>query len=324
MSLWRMIAVAVLDVSLLLGVASGSFALDFPNRTVRIVVPYPPGGSADTQARILADALQKQWGRPVIIENKPGAGTTIGAAYAAAANPDGYTLYMAPGSFTITPHLHKSLSYDPVTSFAPVSLVSTSFFLMLVAHQSGINSVLELIALAKSKPGRLTFASQGIGGGPHLSGELFKSNAGIAVVHVPFTGAPASFNAVIGGHVDYVIGDVTAVPLVKGGQLRALAVTSPQRSPFLPEVPTFGEAGVNGVEITNWGAIVAPAGTPPDVLEFLNISVVQALDKPEVKQGFERMGFTAVSSTREELATRIASEFEKFGEIIRKAGVKPE
>ncbi|MGD0026579.1 MAG: tripartite tricarboxylate transporter substrate binding protein [Xanthobacteraceae bacterium] len=323
MPLWRIIATIASALSLMCAATAGSFAADFPNRTVRIIVPYPPGGSADTQARILADALRQQWGQPVIIENKPGAGTMIGAVDAASAKPDGYTLYMAPGAFTIVPHLHKSPPYDPAKSFDPVSLVSTSFFLLLVSPKSGINSLGQLVALAKSKPGKVTFASQGIGGTPHLLGELFKARAGIDVIHVPFTGAPASFNAVVSGNVDYVIGDVTAVPLVKGGLLKALAVTSPERSAILPDVPTFAEGGVNGVENTNWGAIVAPAGTPPDILDFLNRSIVQALGNAEVKQRFERLGFAAASSSRAQLATRIKSDFEKFGEIIRKAGIQP-
>jgi tripartite-type tricarboxylate transporter receptor subunit TctC len=322
MSMWRIIATIASEVSLMCAAITGAPATDFPNRTVRIIVPYPPGGSADTQARILADALRQQWGQPVIIENKPGAGTVIGAVYAASAKPDGYTLYMAPGAFTIVPHLHKVPPYDPTKSFEPVSRVSTSFFLLLVAPKSNINSLGQLVALAKSKPGKVTFASQGIGGTPDLLGELFKAKAGIDVIHVPFTGAPASFNAVVSGNVDYVIGDVTAIPLVKGGLLKALAVTSSERSSIVPDVPTFAEAGVNGVENTNWGAIVAPAMTPLDILEFLNHSIVQALGNAEVKQRFERLGFSAASSSRAQLTTRIKSDFEKFGEIIRKAGIQ--
>ncbi len=301
-----------------------AMAADFPNGTVRIVVPYTPGGSADTQARIIAEALQQSWGHPVIIDNRPGAGTLIGAQFAANADPDGYTLYMAPGAFTIVPHLRTAATYDPTKNFEPVSLVSTSFFLLLVSPKSAINTLAQLIAAAKAKPGQLTFASQGVGGSPHLLGEMFRHRAGIDVIHVPFSGAPPSFNAVVGGTVNYVIGDVTAVSLVKGGVLKALAVTTPKRQAVLPDVPTFGEAGVPGVENENWGAIVAPAGTPADILEFINRSIVTSLNKPDIKQRFANLGFAAQSSTREELRARIAADFTKFGDIINSAGIKAE
>jgi tripartite-type tricarboxylate transporter receptor subunit TctC len=299
-------------------------AADFPSGTVRIVVPYTPGGSADTQARIIAEALQQSWGQPVIVENKPGAGTLIGATYAANSRPDGYTLYMAPGAFTIVPHLHKSATYDPTKNFEPVSLVSTSFFLLLVSPKSGIGSLGQLVAAAKAKPGQMTFASQGVGGSPHLLGELFRERAGIDVIHVPFSGAPPSFNAAVARTVDYVIGDVTAVPLVKSGVLKALAVTTSKRMAVLPDVPTFAEAGISGIENENWGAIVAPAGTPTDILDFINHSIVLALNNPDVKLKVERLGFSAASSSRQELKARIATDFAKFGEIIRNAGIKVE
>ena len=301
-----------------------AIAADFPNTTVRIVVPYTPGGSADTQARIIAEALQQSWGHPVIIDNRPGAGTLIGAQYAANAKPDGYTLYMAPGAFTIVPHLRTAKTYDPTKNFEPVSLVSTSFFLLLVSPTSGIDTLAQLVAAAKAKPGQMTFASQGVGGSPHLLGELFRQKAGIDVIHVPFSGAPPSFNAVASGNVNYVIGDVTAVPLVKGGVLKALAVTAPKRQAVLPDIPTFAEAGVPGVENENWGAIVAPAGTPADILDVINRSIVTALNNPDVKQKFANLGFAAQSSTREELKARIATDFAKFGEIIKTAGIKAE
>jgi tripartite-type tricarboxylate transporter receptor subunit TctC len=195
--------------------------------------------------------------------------------------------------------------------------------LLLVSPKSSINSLGQLVAMAKSKPGQMTFASQGVGGTPHLLGELFSAKAGIDVIHVPFTGAAPSFNAVAGGSVDYVIGDVTAVPSVKSGVLNALAVTTPERTAILPDVPTFAEAGVTGVENENWGAIVAPAGTPPDILDFINRSIVHALDEPEIKLRFERLGFVAKSSSRAELETRIKTDFAKFGEIIRNTGIQP-
>ncbi len=314
---------AAIAASLLFAGAAPSRALDFPTGVVRIVVPYLPGGSAEAQARFLSAELQKQWGKPVIIENKPGAGTTVGAAYAATQKPDGLTLYLASTSHTVTPSLYKSLPYDPIKSFEPISLISSSPFLALVKGDSPVNSLADLAALAKSKPGTLSWASSGIGAGPHLSGELFKTKAGIDVVHVPFTGTPPSFNAVLGGHVDYVFGDITSLPLVRSGQLKPLAVTTPKRSPLLPEVPTFAEVGVPGVEVSNWSSIIVPAGTPDDVAAFLNKSIVKALEEPDVKASYEKLGFVPQPSTREELAAFLRSEMQKYAEVIRNAGIKP-
>src|SRR4051812_29446707 len=300
-----------------------SRALDFPAGVVRIVVPYLPGGSAEAQARFLAAELQKQWGKPVIIENKPGAGTTIGAAFVATQKPDGHTLYLASTSHTVTPSLYKSLPYDPIKSFEPISLISSSPFLALVKGDSPVNSLADLAALAKSKPGTLSWASSGIGAGPHLSGELFKTKAAIDVVHVPFTGTPPSFNAVLGGHVNYVFGDITSLPLIRSGQLKAFAVTTPKRSPLLPEVPIFAEAGVPGVEVSNWSSIIVPAGTPDDVAAFLNKAIVKALEEPDVKASYEKLGFVPQPSTREELAAFLRSEMQKYAEVIQNAGIKP-
>jgi tripartite-type tricarboxylate transporter receptor subunit TctC len=317
-----LLAVALL-ASLLCVAAAPSRALDFPSGVVRIVVPYLPGGSAEAQARFLAAELQKQWGKPVIIENKPGAGTTVGAAYAATQKPDGLTLYLASTSHTVTPSLYKSLPYDPIKSFEPISLISSSPFLVLVKGDSALNSLADLAALAKSKPGILSWASSGIGAGPHLSGELFKTKAGIDVVHVPFTGTPPSFNAVLGGHVEYVFGDITALPLIRSGQLKPLAVTTPKRSPLLPDVPTFAEAGVSGVEVSNWSSIIVPAGTPDGVAAFLNTSIVKAVSEPEVRASYEKLGFVPQPSTREELAAFLRAEMQKYAEVIRNAGIKP-
>jgi tripartite-type tricarboxylate transporter receptor subunit TctC len=298
-------------------------AQTFPAHTVRIVVPYLPGGSADAQVRTLAEELQKKWGKPVVLENKPGAGTTIGAAYVANSAPDGYTLYIASTSHTIVPSLYRSLPYDPLKSFEPVSLLATSPFLLMVAASSPIKTVADLVDLAKSKPGILTFATSGNGGTTHLAAELFKSRAMIDTIHVPFNGAPPSFTAVLGGHVDYVLGDITALPLAKEGQMRVLAVTSAERSPLLPEVPTFKEAGFDGVVVTNWSAIVVAANTPKDIVEFLNRSIVEALATPEVQDAYKKLGFVATPSTPEQLAAQLQSEVAKYAAVTKTAGLKP-
>ena len=321
MSLRRFMA--ALAAAFILAASGAAHALDFPTGVVRIVVPYLPGGSAEAQARFLATELQKQWGKPVIIENKPGAGTTIGAAFVATAKPDGHTLYLASTSHTVTPSLYKSLPYDPIKSFEPISMISSSPFFILVKGDSAINSLADLAQLAKSKPGTMSWASSGIGAGPHLSGELFKTKSGLDVVHVPFTGTPPSFNAVIGGHVNYVFGDVTSLPLVRGGQLKPLAVTTPKRTPLLPEVRTFAEEGIPGVEVSNWSSIIVPAGTPSDITAFLNKSIVQALEQPDVKASYEKLGFLPQSSSREELAAFFRSEMHKYAQVIKSAGLQP-
>jgi tripartite-type tricarboxylate transporter receptor subunit TctC len=301
---------------------TSAHAQNFPDHTVRIVVPYLAGGSADAQVRTVAEELQKKWGKPVILENKPGAATTIGAAFVANAAPDGYTLYIASTSHTITPSLYKSLPYDAIKSFEPVSLLATSPFLLMVAANSPIKTVDELVKAAKAKPGTLTFATSGNGGSTHLAAELFKSRAGIDTIHIPFNGAPPSFTAVLGGHVDYVVGDITALPLAKEGQMRVLAVTSAERSALLPDAPTFKEAGYEGVVVTNWSAIIAPANTPKAIVEFINKSLGEALAMPSVQANYNRLGFVATPSTPQELAAHMQSEVGKYGEVVRTAGLK--
>jgi tripartite-type tricarboxylate transporter receptor subunit TctC len=300
-----------------------SRALDYPTGVVRIIVPYLSGGSAEAQARFLAAELQKQWGKPVIIENKPGAGTTIAAAFVATQKPDGYTLYLASTSHTVTPSLYKSLPYDPIKSFEQISMISSSPFVALVKGDSGINSLADLVKLVRSKPGTMSWASSGVGAGPYLSGQLFKTKSGLDVVHVPFTGAPPSLNAVIGGHVDYVFADITSLPLIRSGQLKALAVTIPKRSPLLPNVPTFAEQGIPGVEVSNWSSIIVPAGTPKDITAFINASIVRALEQPDVRASYEKVGFVPQASTREELTSFMRSEMQKYADVIQKAGLKP-
>jgi tripartite-type tricarboxylate transporter receptor subunit TctC len=314
---------AALSAICFLAAPVSSHALDYPTTVVKIVIPYLPGGSAEAQTRVLAADLQKQWGKPVIIENKPGAGTTIGAAFVATQKPDGYTLYLASTSHTVTPSLYKSLPYDPIKSFEQISMVSSSPFLIMVKGDSEVNSVADLVRAAKSKPGTMSWASSGVGAGPYLSGELFKTKSGLDVVHVPFTGSPPSFNAVLGGHVNYVLGDITSLPLIRSGQLKPLAVTTPKRSPLVPEVPTFAEAGVTGIEVSNWSSIIAPAGTPAQITDFINAAIVRALQQPEVRANYERLGFVPQASTRAELTAFMRSEMQKYAEVIRNAGLKP-
>jgi len=315
---------AMLLAVMMLGSASASHALDYPKSYVRIIVPYPTGGSAESQARTLAEQLSKIWKQQVIVENKPGAGTTIGAAFVASAAPDGYTLYLAGTSHTVSPSLHSNLKYDPVGSFAPVSRVATSPFILLVNPKLGVNSVAELIELARSTPGKLNYGTSGIGAGPHLAAEMFQAAAKINVTHVPFKGSAPAMTALLGNFIDFAFGDVSALPSVKAGSLKALAVTSLDRFPGLPDVPTFNEAVSKGFEVTNWSCILAPGNTPPEIVAFINRSISEALATPELKRQLAIQGFEPTASTPEALHDLLASEVKKYAEVLRKAGVEPE
>jgi tripartite-type tricarboxylate transporter receptor subunit TctC len=303
--------------------ASVAQALDFPKSYVRIIVPYAAGGSAESQARTLAEQLGRIWKQQVIIENKPGAGTTIGAAFVAGAEPDGYTLYLAGTSHTVSPSLYSNLKYDPVKSFAPVSRLATSPFILLVNPKLGVNSVAELIELARSKPGKLNYGTSGIGAGPHLSAEMFKAAAKIDVTHVPFKGSAPAMTALLGNFIDFAFGDVSSLSTVKAGSLKALAVTSLNRFAELPDVPTFNETVSKGFEVTNWSCILAPDNTPPELVAFLNQSISEALATPEVKRQFALQGFEPSASTPQALRDLLTSEVSKYADVLKNAGVEP-
>jgi tripartite-type tricarboxylate transporter receptor subunit TctC len=315
---------ALLLAGMMLCVASVAHALDYPKSYVRIIVPYPTGGSAESQARTLAEQLGRMWKQQVIVENKPGAGTTIGAAFVAGSAPDGYTLYLAGTSHTVSPSLYSNLKYDPVKSFAPVSRLATSPFILLVNPKLGVNSVAELIELAQAKPGKLNYGTSGIGAGPHLSAEMFQAAAKINVTHVPFKGSAPAMAALLGNFIDFAFGDVSAVPSVKAGTLKALAVTSLDRFADLPDVPTFSETVSRGFEVTNWSCILAPANTPPEIVAFLNQSISEALATPEVKRQLAIQGFEPTPSTPQALRDLMVSEVKKYADVLKNAGVEPE
>jgi tripartite-type tricarboxylate transporter receptor subunit TctC len=303
---------------------SNARAQDFPSKIVRIVVPYAPGGSAGAQARTLAEELSRIWKQQVIVEDKPGAGTTIGAAYVAGSAPDGYTLYLAGTSHTISPSLYPNIKYDAVKSFSPISRLATSPFIWLVNPSLGINSLADFIKLAKSKPGQLNYATSGVGAGPHLAAEMMKAAAGIDIKHVPFRGSAPAMTALLGNFVEASMGDVSSLPTVKAGTLKALAVTTARRSPELPDVPTLDETVQKGFDVTNWSAILAPAGTPPQIVKFINESINRALQSPEVKKLYQAQGFQPSPSTPEELRAFMAAEVKKYRQTIEAAGIKSE
>jgi tripartite-type tricarboxylate transporter receptor subunit TctC len=303
--------------------ASVAHALDYPKSFVRIIVPYAAGGSAESQARTLAEQLSKIWKQQVIIENKPGAGTTIGAAFVAGSEPDGYTLYLAGTSHTVSPSLYSNLKYDPVKSFTPISRLATSPFILLVNPKLGVNSIAELVELARSKPGKLNYGTSGIGAGPHLSAEMFLAAAKINVTHVPFKGSAPAMTALLGNFIDFAFGDVSSLSSVKAGSLKALAVTSLGRFAELPDVPTFNETVSKGFEVTNWSCILAPDNTPPEIVAFLNQSISEALATPEVKRQFAIQGFEPTASTPQALRDLLTSEVSKYSGVLKNAGVEP-
>jgi len=312
-------------VSMLLVAALGTgaaMAEEFPTKLVRIVIPYPPGGSAEQQARILAQVLSETWKQPVIVENKPGAGTTIGAAYVAKEAADGYTVYFASTSHAISASLYRNLTYDAVKSFAPISLVAVSPLILSVHPSVKANTMQELIALAKANPGKLNYGSSGSGASPHLAAELFRSRAHIQAVHVPFKGTSPALTALLGDQIDYLFADVAAIPLYKANKLKALAVSTAKRSSLLPDVPTVAEQGIPGYEVANWSSLLAPAGTPPEVVERFNTAVVAALKRPDVRERYRAQGYETIGSTPEELGKYLASEVKKYGEIVAEAKIR--
>ncbi|HVZ50361.1 MAG TPA: tripartite tricarboxylate transporter substrate binding protein [Pseudolabrys sp.] len=321
MSLSRRDALALLGGLPAITLTTPGWALDYPTRFVRIVIPYLPGGSAEAVARMIGQQLHAQWDQPVIVETKPGAGTTIGAAYIAHSAPDGYTLYIASTSHTISQSLYKTLNYDTIKSFAPVSLLARSPFLIVVNGKSDMKSLADLVALAKSKPGALNFGTSGTGGSTHLAAELFMMRAGISAVHIPFNGAPPSLSAVMGDQVQFTFADISSIGLVKSGALRCLGVTTLKRSSKLPDVPTFDEQGFKGYEVTNWSSVIAPAGTPPEIVSFINASMKKALETKPVQEIFDKQGFDVAYSTPDELKAFMVSEVAKYEEILKHIGL---
>lgn len=304
-------------------ISQAAYSQDYPNQVVRLVIPFAPGGSSDATARVVAHHLSRLWKQQVIIENKPGAGTTVGAAYVASSDPDGYTIYLNSVSHTIVPSMYSNLRYDPIKSFEPISRVAQSPILLLVHPSLGINTVEELLELARSRPGQLNYGSPGVGASPHLAAEMMIAATKIKVQHVPFNGAGPLANAMLGKVVDFAFSDISALPLVKEGTLKALAITSLERFPDLPDVPTLNEKVQKGFEAINWNSILAPAGTPPAIVDFLNRSIVTVLGLPEVKRSFALQGFQVVPSTPAELRDLIASDIKKYQTVVEQAGIKP-
>ena len=296
-------------------------------KAIRIVVPFPPGGVTDRLARMVAQKMQEGWGQSVVVENRPGASGMIAAEAVAKSAPDGYTLMMGHiGTHAINVSLFSKLPYDPVKDFAPVSLLVSVPNVLLVHPSVPANSVQELVALAKARPGTLNFASPGSGTSGHMSAELFKSLAGIDIVHVPYKGPGPALQDLVAGQVNMLFDTVaSSMPQVRGGKLKGLAVTTRERSAIAPDVPTMAEAGVAGYEIAPWFAAYAPAGTPPAVVDKLQAEMARILSLPEVRTAFvDQQGMTLIASSPAELGAHTQREIAKWAQVVKATGAKAE
>ena len=309
-------------LALLLACAAAANAQDWPSRPVHMIVPFPAGSSPDLIARILAEKLAPALGQPVVVENRPGAGGNLGTALVARAAPDGYTLgFSIPGPLAVNTVLYRKMEYDPFKDLAPVCLVAASPNLLVVDPRLGVNSVRELVSLAKAQPGKLNYGSVGNGSASHLTMELFKEAAGIDLVHVPYPGSPQVNTAILSGQVaaGFVV-PATAMPLVESGRLKALAVTTSVRSVVLPEYPTLAEAGYPQVVSTAWQGVVAPAKTPKPIVERLGRELVAIVRSDEVRDRMSRLYFQPIGSSGSGLASLMRQEVARWGKVIRKTG----
>jgi tripartite-type tricarboxylate transporter receptor subunit TctC len=323
--LQRGIAVLALTLAPLAAVV-GAQAQDYPSKPVRFVVPYAAGGSGDLLARLLGEKLSKIWGQQVVVDNKPGAGGLIGTEFAARSDPDGYTIYLATdGPVTVAPTLHKKqLPYDWKRDFAPVSMMAVGYQILLSSPKLPAASLKEFIALAQKDPGKYNFASIGIGSAPHLSAEYFLSLAGLKLTHVPYRGSSAqAITALISGDVAmFVVGTSTAVPFVRAGTVRGLAVTAPKRLDSLPDTPTFAELGMPSVDYSIWFAVLVPSGTPPAIIKKLNADIAKVVADPDYRKTLHARGFEPVSDSPEQLAAFLDKDYLKFKVLIEKLGLK--
>ena len=322
MRLMKIFGAAFLGVPVLL--LPAAMAQSFPDKPLRMVAPYPPGGTSDIIARILGQKLFDAWGQQIVIDNRAGANGSIGCELAAKSPADGYTLLI--GNMTpiaANPSLYKKLGYDSVRDFSGVSLVAAGPNVLVVNPALPVKSVQELIAYAKANPGKLNFGSGGAGSPAHLGGEMFKTLTGVVITHVPYKGTVLAVNDLIAGQVQLVFSDAPpAMPHVKSGKLRALAVTGAKRTPLLPELPTVSEAGVPGFELDNWWGILVPAKTPKHIINRINAQIVRIMQTADVKERFANFGVEAIRSTPAEFDAYIKSEYAKLARIIQASGAR--
>jgi tripartite-type tricarboxylate transporter receptor subunit TctC len=297
----------------------------YPDRPVRIIVPFAPGGPTDVMARLIAQKLSEDLGKQFYIENQAGAGGNLGMGNAARATPDGYTILFVSSSYVVNPSLYAKIPYDPYKDFAPVTVAGDAPNVLVVHPSVPARTVKDLIEVIKENPGKYNFASAGTGTTPHLSGELFKLSLGLDLVHVPFGGAGPAIQSAVAGHTPIAFTALPpAAPLVKDGKLRALAVTSAKRSPALPNVPTMEEAGLKGQEADTLQGVLVPAGTPKEIIDLLYREIVKIVQEPDVKEKFATLGFEAVANTPDQFAAQIKAEIAKWGKVIKDANIKAE
>src|SRR5262245_30750862 len=323
---FRLVAVAFLALGAAPGTALAQGAATvYPERTVRIIVPFPAGGATDIVARALAERLSAAWKQPVVIENVAGATGAIGSAQAARAPRDGYTLIAGVGTTTaILKTLKPNLAFDPINDFAPISLITVFPNILVVRPDFPATNVKELIDVAKANPGKFTYASSGYGGSPHLAAELFKLTTGADIVHVPFTGSAPAITALLGGHVDLIFDTIPSIwPSIQSGKLRALAVASIKRAPSAPDIPAIAET-LPGFDVTSWEGILAPRGTPEPVVAKIAEDIRRATAEPAFVESLIRLHAGATSNTPDEFARFIADEYAKWQRVVREAGIKVE
>jgi tripartite-type tricarboxylate transporter receptor subunit TctC len=316
---WKMVAGGVLAAMSITAAAQG-----YPNKPVRIVVPFPPGGGVDIIARLVGPILAREYGQQVIVENRAGAAGIIGTEFVARAAPDGYTWAIATlGNLAVNKHLYSTMTVDPLRDLAPVTHVVDVHFVM-VAHPSlPAKSVSQMITLAKSRPGEITFSSSGAGGAPHLGGELFNRLAGVKITHVPYKGSGPSFADLLGGHVSLTYDSMLqSLPYIRAGKLNALGVLGAKRAAQLPGVPTIAEQGVTGYELTNWFGLVVPAATPKDVVKRIHDDFTRALQNKETREKIAAMGADVVANQPDEFGRFWRAESDKWARVIREANIK--
>lgn len=313
----------VVGVVALLAVGPLDAATDYPKKPITIVVPFPPGGTSDIVARLLANGLREKLGQPVLIDNRGGAGTQIGTSLVAKSAPDGYTLLWMATPFAINVSLYKRLPYDTLKDFAPVIDAVSGPLVMIVHPSSPAKTLADLIQMAKKAPDKLTYGSSGNGGSPHLATEMFRSMAGITLTHVPYKGSAPAVTDLIGGQTDLVIDTLfLTTPHVQAGRARALAQTGKVRSKVLPDVPTMSEAGLTGYEATSWMSLAAPAGTPLDVIGRVNTAANAVLQSPEVRDSLAKQGLQTLGGTPQDSLAHLKAEIDRWGQAVRDSGAR--
>ncbi len=320
---WLRLFISAVSLLGLSGVASAQDA--FPSKPVHLLVPFPPGGAVDIVGRTLGDELSKRWGQSVIIENRPGAGGTIASQAAAKAPPDGYTLIIVATGHALNPHLYAKLPYDPFNDFTPLSLIGTSPNMPLVRSDSPIRTLADLLALARERPGQLSYGHAGNGTSSHLAGELINYMTKVNIAAIPYKGGAPALNDLIGGHIPVSINNIPeSIAQIRAGTVRPLGVTTARRSPVLPDAPTIAEAGIPGYDTGVWWGLVGPAGLPPLVKARLAKDCAEAVNAPAVKERLLGLGAAPIGSSPEDFAALIRAEYEKWGPIIKAAGIRGE